>query len=218
MRKKVLVLTTQIDRLQKSSGLYSPQSNWGIPELSKYFDVTILPVQSILSNTYVFVKSDFEILFLHNCDPIRFLPLHILKVLFPSAKKKKVVCLCHASVFGKSRKADSYKWMGRVISWMLKGYSVFLFFSQRSLNESVSAGIPRSKCKMVHWGADLRVMEKNNQRAPDSGYWLSSGKENRDYSLLDRVALDISGFTNLLVLRGGKSYDGIVQLNRDGVL
>lgn len=105
---KVLILTTQKDLLSYyDTGNIASHSNWGMVELCRKYGARVKPVGNIIQNTKTFVAEDFDILFMHNMNPFRILPLQLLR-LFPSIRRKRVVCLCHASIFGKSHSPSSF--------------------------------------------------------------------------------------------------------------
>lgn len=81
-----------------------------------------------------------------------------------------------------------------------------LFFSPKSLEESVKMGYPRRKCRLIHWGEDLEFMKRHVGNISDGGYWLSSGKEHRDFDSIEKAAYKVNEFSELKILRSGYSY------------
>lgn len=102
---KVLILTTQPQLIEDyDKGIYASRTNWGMIEIRRRYNAKILPVSdNILKNTMTFLKEDFDVLYMHNLDARRFFPIQLLRSFFPSCKKKKIVCLSHASIVGKGR-------------------------------------------------------------------------------------------------------------------
>lgn len=180
---------------------------YGMTELLHEYDsFDFKQVKGMLDNTITFIKGDFDALYMHNWNPFRFFPLHIIKALIPSTRKKKVICLCHAGIFGKGHPSEKLLRFGRAISWMAKGYDKLLFFSPKSMEESVNAGVSRDKCQLVHWGVDLFFeMECSKKASPDvtSRYWISTGRENRDYRTMEEVKEKIKDFCELKILSHG---------------
>lgn len=182
-------------------------SNWGILEIEKSYDATILDVSNVVVNTLRFIKMDFDVLFMHNTSPIRLLPIQIIRLLFPSTKRKRVVTLCHASIFGKGHKISRWKILGGPLSFAMNGYDKILFFSPKSMDESVAAGVHKEKCQLVHWGADVNYIGNYLREHPQitQHYWLSTGKENRDFSTM-QAATSMMEEGKIRIIKGGVPY------------
>lgn len=86
------------------------------------------------------------------------------------------------------------------------GIDRMLFFSPKSLEESVQMGFPIGKCKLIHWGEDIDYVKPYLEKISDGGFWLSSGKEKRDFYTLDKAAERVNEFSNMEVMRDGHSY------------
>ncbi len=215
---KILILTTNKEKEHQSEFL----SRWGnfSSSDSRYESIKVLLIKNFIFNTIAYIRNDFDVLFMHNCNPIRFFPLHIIKKLFPNARKKRVICLCHASIYGKSRRADRFQFLGSALSWMMKGYDQLLFFSEKSLEESVKSGIQRERCKLVHWGADVNNIYSHVSNVKHSDYWLSAGKENRDYCTMQKACETLTKRCELRILQKGMAYKDVLRLtaNSKGVL
>ena len=198
---------------------------YGMSELLREYDSFVLKqVRGIFDNTLTFVKGDFDVLYMHNWNPFRFFPLHIVKALIPSTRKKKVICLCHAGIFGKGHSSEKLSRFGWAISWMAKGYDELLFFSPKSLEESVNAGVSRDKCHLVHWGVDLPFeMECSMKISADDAprYWISTGKENRDFQTMEEAREKIKDFCELKILCHGmmsSEQAAVMTANSRGVI
>lgn len=207
--KKVLILKTQKKSIQDFwVGNAPSHSYWGMIALQQRFTTkTIFSAGNIFLNTIRICREDFDVLFMHSFNPFRILPFHLIKILFPSQRRKKVVCLCHASIYGKNGALKKYnKYIGKIMSWMLKGYDRFLFFSPKSLEETLAVGIPANKCQLVHWGADLKYIQ-SHVKTTNGTYWLSSGKENRDYYSMEMAKKMVEDFSEIKILYRGLSYN-----------
>ena len=89
--------------------------------------------------------------------------------------RKPIVIWHHSSVITPSNKIR--RWLSR---FFYKGIDELFFFSQRMLDESLQTG--KVKCgKVIHWGSDLAYYDKKNEWGD---YFISTGKENRDFSTL----------------------------------
>lgn len=213
--RKLLILTTQPGILDLyDHGQIGSHSNWGITELRRKYETKILNIgnTNIFRNTRIVLKEDFDVLFMHNSNPFRIVPVYILRALFPSFRYKKIMAISHASVWGKSNKPLENTVARSVISWVFNGYNKLLFFSPKSASESVQTGIKTDKCEVIHWGADLKYVQSQSIDIGNEGYWLSSGKERRDFDTLEKAASLVRGASTIKILRGGKSYPEILYL------
>ena len=89
--------------------------------------------------------------------------------------RKPIVIWHHTSVVNPSNK------IRRVVSrFFYKGIDEMFFFSQKMLDESLLTG--KVKCgKVIHWGSDMAYYNRPNELGD---YFIHTGKENRDFSLL----------------------------------
>lgn len=221
MKKKILILTTQPGYIELyNRGEVASHSNWGMIELRDTYDAKIVPIgnTNILCNTKILIKEDFDILFMHNVNPARFLPVHILRMLFPSLRHKKIIALSHASIFGKGDCLMGR--FGQAISWFYKGYDKLLFFSPKSMIESVSAGINSSICQTIHWGADRKFVANHIEGISNGNYWLSTGKELRDFAVMEKASEIVDSPNAIKIVKGGLSYAQILKItsNSKGIL
>lgn len=211
--KKILIMTTQKDLFENyDKSQCGTGNNWGMIELSQIYETKVVPVKDIISNTKLYLYEDFDVLFMHNIDPRRILPIQFLKFFFSSCCKKKIICLSHASIFGKSHSAADFGIFRHVIAWVVRGYDKLIFFSPKSIEESVEAGIPRCKCDLIHWGADLNFISHNYTNDICENYWLSTGLENRDFQTMEEVAKEVKEDSELRIIKGGLTYKDAIQL------
>lgn len=71
----------------------------------------------------------------------------------------------------------------KLYKFLLGGVRHLFFLSEKSLQETVKAGlIDERKCSLPGWGPDLSFYSK--VETSDNGWFVSTGKENRDFDLL----------------------------------
>lgn len=67
---------------------------------------------------------------------------------------------------------------------LLRGINHCFFLSEKSMNEIIDNHyIQKNKCSLPGWGPDLNFYKKF-YTSEDSGYYISTGKENRDFDIL----------------------------------
>lgn len=91
-------------------------------------------------------------------------------------RKKVVAYLHHEPSCKKGIKALLYK-------ILYAGVSHFFFLSEKTMEETVKAGfVPQRKCSVPGWGPDMDFYSKVEKK--DGDYFVSTGKENRDFEIL----------------------------------
>ena len=66
---------------------------------------------------------------------------------------------------------------------LLKAPRHLFFLSTKTMEETVKAGlVDKSKCSVPYWGPDMDFYGK--VKTSDDGYFVSTGKENRDFDIL----------------------------------
>lgn len=83
----------------------------------------------------------------------------------------------------------------KVLNYYCKGIDKALFFDPLSRQEAIDCGaLPPEKCMLIHWGEDLNFIkeylknESTSQLSDSScSYWISSGKERRDYNTIHYI-------------------------------
>lgn len=67
--------------------------------------------------------------------------------------------------------------------FLLGGIKHIFFLSDKSMYETVKAGLISPKyCSVIEWGSDIYFY--NQVKTSDNGYFISTGKENRDFDVL----------------------------------
>lgn len=74
-------------------------------------------------------------------------------------------------------------WKTRLYKILLPILKHVFFLSDRSMNETIERGfLGADKCSVPGWGADRVFYDK--VKTSDNGYFVSTGKENRDFDIL----------------------------------
>lgn len=68
--------------------------------------------------------------------------------------------------------------------FLLRGINHSFFLSEKSMREAIEGGfIKKGKCSVPGWGADMNFFSRHTT-TKNSGYFVSTGKENRDFKRL----------------------------------
>lgn len=74
-------------------------------------------------------------------------------------------------------------WMSLLYKFLLKAPKHLFFLSSKTMEETVRAGLAdKNKCSVPGWGPDMYFYDK--VKKSDGGYFVSTGKENRDFDIL----------------------------------
>lgn len=93
-----------------------------------------------------------------------------------------------------------------VYSFLLKALTHCFFLSQRTMDETVRGGyIHESKCSHPGWGADMDFYDRIDKE--DGGYFISTGKENRDFDLLIEVFKETKAPLKIMTARSHAGSD-----------
>lgn len=99
-----------------------------------------------------------------------------------------------------------------VTRYLLSGINHIFFLSEKSMRETIEASNVRAdRASCPGWGADINFY--NSVKTSDKGYFISTGKENRDFDMLIK-AFKITGapLTIMTTLRHGtNSYDKLEE-------
>ncbi len=80
------------------------------------------------------------------------------------------------------------KWREALSKLFYKGMDRLFFFSEPLLERSLRTGkVAREKAALIHWGADLHFYDKLREKRKPGGYYISTGRENRDFVTLIRA-------------------------------
>ncbi|WP_418983910.1 glycosyltransferase [Alistipes sp.] len=76
----------------------------------------------------------------------------------------------------------------QVTRLLLRGITQAFFLSPRNRQQSVALGLlPDRKTQDASWGPDLAFYDRHIRKREQKGYFIATGKENRDYDLLINV-------------------------------
>lgn len=93
-----------------------------------------------------------------------------------------------------------------VYSFLLKALNHCFFLSEKTMEETFNGGyIDKSKCSDPGWGADMAFYEKIAK--DDGGYFISTGKENRDFDLLIEVFRETKAPLKIITARSHAGSD-----------
>jgi len=127
--------------------------------------------------------------------------LSILKILF----------ILRCPILGFSHKTISASRRGRLIKKIIyRQYSKIFFLSPLSMEESIRSGlISEYQSMLVNWGADLAFYEKvQHSDLKGSGYFISTGKESRDFNtLIDAFTQTDKELRILTAPHAGRNYE-----------
>lgn len=158
---------------------------WGLYELSQREDID-LKIISFNSSKFDVLKNinSFkpDVVYLPFFDSLNFTYAFLFKILH--IFKFKVISLCHFTIIPRSLKGKLF--------WKLfyRCMDKMVFFSQKSKYECVNHGfMKKSDCSIIHWGIDINWI-RNHTKSEYDNYYVSTGKENRDFKTL------IRGFKN----------------------
>lgn len=99
---------------------------------------------------------------------------------------------------------------------LLSGCRHLFFLSELTMEQTVKNGLVSSgRCSVPGWGPDLDFFR--NVKTDDEGYYVSTGKENRDFSLLIEVFRKTGLPLKILTSRkhAGANYEKLPELCRD---
>ena len=93
-----------------------------------------------------------------------------------------------------------------VYSFLLKALDHCFFLSQRTMDETVRGGyVRKDKCSCPEWGADMDFYGKIARE--DGGYFISTGKENRDFDVLIEVFRETKAPLKIITARSHAGND-----------
>lgn len=121
------------------------------------------------------IKYRPDILFLPNLN----ITNHILVLLLSYLHIIKLPI--YAYLHHEPSKKDGIK--SRIIRISLNGLNHVFFLSEKTMDNTVNCGFLSSdKCSVPGWGADMEFYHE--VKTSDDGYFVSTGKENRDFNIL----------------------------------
>lgn len=103
-------------------------------------------------------------------------------------------------------------WMRLLYRRCLSSVSHLFFLSEKSMEETIDGGfVGREKCSVPGWGPDMDFYGK--VRTSDEGYFVSTGKENRDFDVLIEAFRRTGAKLRIMTAHshGGQNYEDIVE-------
>lgn len=130
---------------------------------------------SILHDLSLYCKHKPDIIFLPNLNMKNHLLLLVL-VWLRIIRIPLYAYLHHAPLRNEGLKSYLY-------NMLLPVFQHLFFLSEKSMQETIDGGfIKKEKCSVPGWGADMDFYKKI--KTSDNGYFVSTGKENRDFDTL----------------------------------
>lgn len=219
--KKILDVGYSKDMLHELyvNGLISSRLSYGMEEIrknGKYFvEGCSLSVRKgvfglIYNNLCVLKSSDFIFMSYIYESPLIFLAILKKLGLF---KRKKIVGVSHTTIRMKSG------WINRIMDKLVyEVFDIILFHSKKNMDESIALGnVKKSKAMFLFWGDDLDFVDKHFPEKHFSNFFLSTGRENRDYKILidafHNEEFQLQIFTNRIINENNYNYlDSMIGL------
>lgn len=152
---------------------------------------------SLLNDIKLILKFNPDLIFIPNLN----IRNHLLLLCFKriSLVKKPIIAYLHHTP--KSGKVSI------LYSFLLKALNHCFFLSAKTMEETVQRGyIKQDKCSEPGWGADMDFY--NRVEKSDGDYFISTGKENRDFDLLIEVFKETKAPLKIITAQshGGNDY------------
>ena len=107
--------------------------------------------------------------------------------------------------------------IGFIYSFLLKALKHCFFLSSKTMEETISGGyLPKCKCNVPGWGPDMEFYSKYRTNE-DNGYFISTGKENRDFDLLIEVFKETKQPLKIITCKShaGNNHEDLVEKCKD---
>lgn len=135
-------------------------------------------------------------------------PLLLLAVLKSmGVLKRTVIGVSHRTV-----QNDGRFWVRMVRKFVYHSFDKILFHSEKNMEESIQNGmVSASQAEFLYWGDDLEFVDRTFPEKPAGDFFISTGRENRDYhTLIEAFAgtpWKVEIYTNRQI--GDNCYDDI---------
>lgn len=186
--KKILDVGYGKDTLHERyvKGLVSSRLLYGMEEIRKRGNYSVEECSLsdhkgiwglIYNNICVLKSSDYIFMSYIYISPLLLLALFKKIGLF---KRKKIVGISHTTIREKSG------WIQNKLGMLVYGiFDKILFHSIKNMDESILLGnVQPSKALFFNWGDDLDFVDSNFPDKHFSNFFLSTGRENRNYKIL----------------------------------
>ena len=194
--KKVLVLGFGRETLRDlcNSGQISSRLLYGMAEISHRGNYIIIEcslnsqsglIGLMINNIKSLKKAD--IIFMSYIYESSLFLLCLLKAM-GLYKKRKIVGISHTTVNNGKNVLD------RIVKKLVyNSFDKVLFHSRVNMEESLSLRtVNKSQAEFLYWGDDLSFVDKTIPKRTFGDFFISTGRENRDYSLLINSFVDDS--------------------------
>ena len=104
-----------------------------------------------------------------------------------------------------------------IYSFLLKALKHCFFLSSKTMEETISGGyLPKRKCSVPGWGPDMEFYSKYRTNE-NNGYFISTGKENRDFDLLIDVFRETKQPLKIITCKShaGNNHEDLVEKCKD---
>ena len=152
---------------------------------------------SLLNDIKLVHKYNPDLIFIPNLNIRNHLLLLCLKRI--GLIKKPIIAYLHHTP--KSRKVSI------LYSFLLKALNHCFFLSAKTMEETIQGGyLSKEKCSEPGWGPDMDFY--NRVEKSDGNYFISTGKENRDFDLLIEVFKETKAPLKIITAQshGGNDY------------
>lgn len=135
-------------------------------------------IRGFLYNNIKVLRSS-DIIFMSYIYESPLLLLAILKKI-GFLKKRRVVGVSHTTIHLRK------KWFFHIVDkWIYDIFDMVLFHSRKNMDESIQYGnVKPAKADFLYWGDDLDFVDNHFLQKPFSNYFISTGRENRNYKIL----------------------------------
>lgn len=123
-------------------------------------------------------------------------------------RKRKIIAISH-----KRLKTGKNVLEGFIYRLVYKHIDMFFFHSQQNLDDSVELGLTkRSKAKFFYWGDDLSYVDRTYKMSMGD-FFISTGRENRDFDLMIRAFVKTNAQLELYTNRinYGNNYEDLEE-------
>lgn len=99
---------------------------------------------------------------------------------------------------------------------LLSGCKHLFFLSEKTMNETIVNGfVKAAQCSYVAWGADLDFYR--NVKTKDNGYFISTGKEQRDFDILIEAFKKTGASLKIITCKthAGNNFENLPALCKD---
>lgn len=193
--KKILDLGFGRETLRDlcNSGQSSSRLLYGMAEISHRGNYIVIEcsmsshsgLKGLLKNNMMSLKKA-DIIFMSYIYESSLILICLLKAL-GLFKQKKIVGVCHTTV------NQGRNLLDRIVKKLVfNSFDKVLFHSYVNMEESLSLKtINRSQAEFLYWGDDLSYVDKAFPIRSHGDFFVSTGRENRDYSLLINAFIDL---------------------------